>query len=195
VERIENALEFTDARAHGCLIRWNFPRWLTWPDQDGFLRSHHPCQQADLPLSLPSADGGPLENLRRCNKPNAPGILAWLTREGRAESNAASPLELETPGRSLVSRSAVTDNHHRIIASQSQDIRTLADVFGSIYQLSFRQANVLLWLSRGKRNADIASILNISARTAASRFTTPSFSKIFSTGLAASRKVIELLGR
>jgi DNA-binding CsgD family transcriptional regulator len=104
-------------------------------------------------------------------------------------------LELETPGRSLVSRSAVTDNHHRIIASQSQDIRTLADVFGSIYQLSFRQANVLLWLSRGKRNADIASILNISARTAA-RPVENIFEKLGVVNrLAASRKVIELLGR
>jgi len=52
----------------------------------------------------------------------------------------------------------------------------------------------LLWLSRGKSNADIATILNISGRTVA-KHVEHIFGKLgVENRLAASHKAIDLLG-
>ncbi len=196
IQAFENALEYTDARAMAVLSAHTFrggSHGLIMTDFAG--RIIHASEQASAHLSQARITDGEIIPVTATNENLPPRILAWLNRVGRAEGNNAPPLELEMPGSSLVFRAAVVDKHHWIIASQSQDARSITDVFRNAYQLSLRQADVLLWLSRGKSNADIASILHISDRTVA-KHVEHIFGKLgVENRLAASRKAIELLGR
>ncbi|RYD30779.1 MAG: LuxR family transcriptional regulator, partial [Verrucomicrobiaceae bacterium] len=195
IQAFENVLQFTDARAIAVLSAHTFrsgTHGLIMADFSG--RIIHATEQASDHLSQArQAEGGETDALA-ANETLPPRMLAWLSRMGREEGGNHPPLELEMPGCSVVFRGAVVDKRHWVIASQAQDMRALADVFRRIYHLSLRQADVLLWLSRGKSNADIATILNISGRTVA-KHVEHIFGKLgVENRLAASHKAIDLLG-
>jgi DNA-binding CsgD family transcriptional regulator len=103
-------------------------------------------------------------------------------------------LEIENAESRVLFRSAHVDDHHWIISTQRQTLRSLADSLQKIYQLSDRQADVLLWVSRGKSNVEIGEILAISDRTVAKHIEHV-FDKLgVENRLAASRKALDAIG-
>jgi len=195
VQAFENVLQFTDARAMAALSAHAFrdgSHGLILADFTG--RIIHASEVASIHLAhAHGADGSPLPEMA-VNETLPPRLVAWLTRQARNQSAAFLPLEIEMPGLSLVFRGAVVDSRHWIIASQEQNLGALADSLQKTYGLSARQADVLLWLSRGKSNVDIASILDISDRTVAKHLE-HIFEKLgVENRLSASRKALDLLG-
>ena len=89
-------------------------------------------------------------------------LLSWQGRLTGQPVSHAPPLQTGALGLHYTGRSSGGDLLIRIERAQSRSPEvTLAQHFG----LTARESEVLLWLSQGKANRDIAEILDLSART------------------------------
>ncbi|WP_323765880.1 helix-turn-helix transcriptional regulator [Marinovum sp.] len=88
-------------------------------------------------------------------------LQSWLAEVSRIPVSQAGPMTLGDTTLSLIGL-AESELMIRVRSGggQSENQRLAAD-FG----LTAREAEVLLWLSHGKTNRDIADILSVSART------------------------------
>ena len=195
VQAFENVLAFTDARAMAALSAHVFrggSHGLILADFSG--RIIHASELASGHLAHLHTRNEPGSVPLAANENLPPQILSWLQRLGTSPQASALPLEIEMPGFSLIYRGAVVDERHWIIASQEQNIDALADALRDAYELSERQADVLLWISRGKSNVDIARILEISDRTVAKHIE-HIFGKLgVENRLSATHKALAALG-
>ncbi|MDP4300809.1 response regulator transcription factor [Leptothrix discophora] len=101
-------------------------------------------------------------------------LLAWLQREARRVSQPdaaglerqALPLDLEVGTRRLRCslQEATGDGEWLVVLRESDDAATLEALVLAL-RVTRREAEVLLWLCRGKTNRDIADILGASAAT------------------------------
>lgn len=195
MQAFENVLAFTDAKAMASLSTHAFrsgSHGLILADFSG--RIIHASKLASDHLTHAvtgnAADHAPFAT----NESLPPRLFAWLDRMDRSPGTTAPQLEIEFPGLSLVFRGAVVDGQHWIIASQEQQIAVLVKSLRDTYLLSARQADVLLWLSRGKSNQDIATILDISDRTVA-KHVEHLYEKLgVENRLSATRKALDAIG-
>ena len=104
-----------------------------------------------------------------CARERLPGdLLRWLERAELSVSQLFEPLEITGEGgRSYLFRAAQIEPGHWLLASRESDSSILAQALEQVCRITAREAEVLLWLSRGKGNAEIAAILAISERTVA----------------------------
>ncbi|WAC21263.1 helix-turn-helix transcriptional regulator [Luteolibacter sp. SL250] len=93
-------------------------------------------------------------------------LKTWLERQMAPTPAPAEPLLVETDGARLSIRSATLANDRFVILFQESDPRGNARRLQSL-GLSSREAEVLLWVSEGKSNDEIGTILGISPRTVA----------------------------
>ncbi len=101
-------------------------------------------------------------------------LLAWLQREAQRVSQAdaagaaqpALPLDLELGSRRLRCslQEATRDGEWLVVLRESDDAATLEALVLAL-RVTRREAEVLLWLCRGKTNRDIGDILGASAAT------------------------------
>ncbi len=161
VQAFNNAVAFTDARALALLSS----RVISESEHHGLLlvdrrgRIIHANERAALHLSkaFTHSDGMTLPA----------DLYNWLQRQQLALDRPHLPFEIEGENSVYVFRSAQADDDHWIVASRQIEEAALCRSLEQSYQITSRQAGVLLWLSRGKSNGEIASILGISERTVA----------------------------
>ena len=122
-------------------------------------------------LSLPPSG----EDLPTSESRRAPTeLLAWLQREAQRVSQTdaggpllqALPLDLELGSRRLrcTLQEATGDGEWLVVLRESDDAAAL-EALALAFALTRREAEVLLWLCRGKTNRDIADILGASPAT------------------------------
>ncbi|MGI4815163.1 MAG: response regulator [Janthinobacterium lividum] len=94
-------------------------------------------------------------------------LAAWLALYASAPSDErAEAVEILPSGERLVAKvvGAATRGSWTVIFEEHADNRDIADL-GQRFSLTQREAEVLLWLSRGKTNRDISEILGMMPRT------------------------------
>jgi len=115
--------------------------------------------------------------------PFAPApLIDWVRREAEARRSGAAPLPLlvSRGGRRLTLElhamgggdegaaggdgDGSSDDEWLIVASESNDA-ALIDAIVAAFRLTAREAEVLVWVARGKTNRDIGDILGMSPRT------------------------------
>lgn len=91
-----------------------------------------------------------------------PDLKDWISRlVGRAVSQVA-PFE---SAHSRCEYMGTSTEGHFLIRHSGMTERTCRDILAQRFDLTAREAEVLVWLTQGKTNKDIADILNLSART------------------------------
>jgi DNA-binding CsgD family transcriptional regulator len=194
-QAFENVLAFTDARAMAALSAHAFQagsNGLILVNHSG--RIIHASEIASDHLAFLHAAESPDGASLGFNERLHPRILKWLSDTPPTPEQRTRTLEIENGESRVLFRSARVDDHHWIISTQRQTLRSLADSLQKIYQLSDRQADVLLWVSRGKSNVEIGEILAISDRTVAKHIEHV-FDKLgVENRLAASRKALDAIG-
>ena len=93
-------------------------------------------------------------------------VLAWLQREAGQERSPPPELEMTAGGKRLrfIRHEATGDNEWLVVLREADDAGTvgaLVQAFG----LTQREAEVLVWLCKGKTNKDIGEILGASPAT------------------------------
>jgi len=130
-------------------------RYLLAADAQGRLRW---CtQQAGRLLTRPS----PGEML-------PPDVAAWLQARGGGKEPVPDTITIpgiETSGRLEFTLIGQLANDEMLLRVVELDADNDLDRLHTRLNLTRREAEVLLWLSRGKSNRDIAQILNVSFRT------------------------------
>lgn len=193
VQAFSNALAFSVARSLAALSAHAFraeSHGLLLVDFSG--RIIHASETASTHLShfLPEEEARAMPFA--CNEFLPAELIRWL--QGRGERRHVAFETEISAGVSLMLRASIVDDTHWVIATNEQDVQLLARHLSVAYQLSCRQGDVLLWLSRGKSNGDIACVLEISERTVAKHIE-HLFEKLgVENRYAATRKAIEALG-
>lgn len=152
----------------------------------------HASEKASSHLPLLRPINERLEMPYACNETLPNNLMNWL--QG-GKSVLQNPFETEIiDGMNLIVRASIVNESNWIIETYEHSLRAESIHLQNTYQLSERQADVLLWLSRGKSNADIGRILNISDRTVAKHIE-HIFAKLgVENRLSATRKAVEMLG-
>ncbi len=193
VQAFNNALVFSDARSIASLSSHAFraeSHGLLLVDFSGRIIHASETASAHILHFLPENEAR--EMPFACHESLPAELMCWL--QGRGERRHITFETEISEGLSLVLRASIVDDTHWVIATNQQDAKSLARHLGVAYHLSGRQADVLLWLSRGKSNGDIARILEISERTVAKHIE-HLFEKLgVENRHAATRKAIEALG-
>ncbi len=94
-------------------------------------------------------------------------MRAWLLENKPAGSCTIRSLEIRSGDTTLIFHSSPTGGRHWLIASRVIDRQAQLAALANTYRLTRRQAEVLLWVSQGKRNSEIAMILGMMPRTVA----------------------------
>jgi DNA-binding CsgD family transcriptional regulator len=195
VQAFENVLAFTDAKAMAALSAHAFQagsHGLILADNSG--RIIHASEIASDHLAILEPERGDGVTVTAINERLHPRLLDWLDEGPPSAEQRSRILEVEDNGSRVLFRSARVDGEHWVIATQMQTLRALAVSLQEVYGLSDRQADVLFWISRGKSNADIAAILEISDRTVAKHIELL-FDKLgVENRLAATRKALDAIG-
>jgi DNA-binding CsgD family transcriptional regulator len=97
-------------------------------------------------------------------------LAGWWRHWLKCECSASEPSEMQAPFRLTIPGASLTvhgeasaDGAHRLLLSEQADFSVRE--FGRRCGLTFREAEVLEWLSEGKTSPEIAGILCVSPRT------------------------------
>lgn len=157
-------VHLTNARlAHGTRVALDATgRFLLSTDASGQLLWSTPRAAQLLAELFPPAAGA---------APRFPAEIAQRLQQWRQQSAAQRPL-LEINGRrlefSFVSSTGPDEYLYRISdasASSEEQLQLQVRLLQQALSLTAREAEVLLWISRGKANRDVGEILDISPRT------------------------------
>jgi DNA-binding response OmpR family regulator len=137
-------------------------RYLVAVTANGQLRWSTPQASQLLGLDIANAPtssgGGPIAL--------ADGIAPWLQRAGRGERQASAGLTVDIGERSvkLTYLGKIGLDEYLLRLTEATAVSD-EDLLREALSITAREAEVLLWIARGKSNRNIAEILNISART------------------------------
>ncbi len=199
VQSFENALAFTDSRALALLsthaISSSGEHGLILADPRG--RILHANELAGSHLAEAFAYGSeetqrPTALLGGESLPRP--LLQWLTRYQVTIDRPSGPFEISREKQTFTFRCARANEGHWIIATRCVNEASLCGSLGATFQLTPQQATTLLWLSRGKTNGEIASILAISERTVAKHLQNLFARLGVENRHGAAMKVIDALG-
>lgn len=161
MQAFDNALAFTDARALALLseramtaVTGHGAMLAAW---DGSIVHANEQSTEHLDLAFPDAGTAMLPEKMR----------TWLSENKPDVSCAMRSLEIGAGDTTLIFHASPTGGRHWLIASRVTDRKAQLAALAGTYRLTRRQAEVLLWVSRGKRNSEIAAILGMMPRTVA----------------------------
>lgn len=187
-QAFENAIAFTKSRALFLLSA----RAISDSENHGFMlvdasgRIQHANERGCKHLieAFPSTLGEMLP----------PELMDWVIHSLPLLERPHNAFELNQLGTTFIFRSAAADEGTWIIVSRCEDESLLSKALVDRFHVTLRQAEVLLWLSRGKTNFEIGSILKMSERTVAKHLQLVFQSLGVENRHCASLKVMDALG-
>jgi CheY-like chemotaxis protein/DNA-binding CsgD family transcriptional regulator len=130
-------------------------------------------QRAEIVWSTPAGSrwlaelAGPEASLATSERAMLPRSLAEWARQGIAHGAAAEPFIVQRAGKKLMVRLAPCHGvqEYLLLLQESSSGDWNLDALKSSLGLTLREAEILMWISRGKTNREVGQILGSSPRT------------------------------